>query len=64
MTEPILALAKAIEIVTQAHTSDHPRGFAVNHSATVFDQREVKPPEYVEAWKALRRAVGKPVEGK
>lgn len=64
MTEPILNLAKAIEIVTQVHTADHPRGFAVNYSATVFDQREVKPPEYIEAWKTLRRAVGKPVVAK
>lgn len=61
MTTEILNLARAIEIVTAVHTSDHPRGFAVNHAATVFDQRSVKPQDYVEAWKLLRRAVGKQV---
>jgi hypothetical protein len=57
----ILNLARAIEIITDVHTSDHPRGFAVNYDATVFDQRSVKPPEYVAAWKLLRRAIGKKV---
>jgi hypothetical protein len=61
MTTEILSLAKAIEIVTKVHTCDHPTGFAVDYSATVFDQRRVKPQDYVEAWKILRRAVGKQV---
>ena len=63
MTESILSLAKAIEIVTKVHTSDHPRGFAVDYSATVFDQREVKPQDYTKAWATLRRAVGRKVAG-
>lgn len=61
MSGEILNLARAIEIITDVHTCDHPRGFAVNYAATVFDQRSVKPPEYVAAWKLLRRAIGKKV---
>lgn len=61
MSQPILSLAKAIDIITKVHTSDHPRGFAVDYSATVFDQREVKPQDYTNAWATLRRAVGKQV---
>lgn len=61
MATEILNLAKAIEIVTAVHTSDHPRGFDIDHRASIFDQTEIKVPEYVAAWKLLRQAIGKKV---
>ena len=57
----ILNLARAIDIVTSVHTSDHPRRIAVEHRASVHDRPNVKTDEYVAAWKLLRRAVGKKV---
>lgn len=65
--ESVIALAKAIDIITRVHTQDATNaitgngGFSIEWSPGILWRQGVDPQEYVKAWETLRRAIGKQV---